>query len=300
MRCVPAPLQPLLVWLVPAKWQLIKTWRALRSVIFPRVEELKAQNIGKKDHADTSSVNPDVLSWMVADGRNDTERDPGVLTTLVGMIAAGSTHSVANFCCGAISDMVEHPEVLEAVRAEILQKHEEIGGRWDMASVTSLLKLDSAMKETSRLTPGTLIIYARIVQKDCLLSNGILLKRGQSIALSSSARTRDPEFYEDPDEYKGLRFCAEDKIEEHQKRPFSSVDPDVLTWGAGRWSCPGRVIGDVAAKILLIKALSGYDFAFVDKNKPLGRGKTHEFIYFNPDNEMLVRRREDAPEIVFC
>ena len=307
MRCVPQILQPILVWLLPARWRLITGWRKLRHYVVPRVQELKKaksqqqqqQQSQQQNRNGKSAVNPDVISWMVEDGRNEIERDPQVLTTLVGSIAAGSTYSITNFCCRTIMDMVAHPDVLDQVRAEIRVKHSQLNdGRWDTAALASLDKLESAMKESSRLTPGTLLVYSRVVKKDHRLSSGLLLKKGQFVTISASTRTMDPDVFEDPREYRGLRFCAPERIEEHRARPFSSIDTDILTWGAGRWSCPGRLISDMAAKILLVKLIDEYDFGFVG-GKPLAKSAMHEFLFFHPENEMLVRRRGDASGIVF-
>lgn len=297
MRCVPQRLQPILVWLVPAKWRLISGWKKFRSYVIPRVFQQNEER-RKRNNNHEIVVNPDVISWMVEDGRNELERDPQTLTTLIGSIAAGSTYSITNFCCRTIMDLVAHPDVLDAVRAEIRQKHVQVDGRWDMAALASLEKLESAMKESSRLTPGTLLIYSRVVKEDCVLSNGLTLRKGQFVTMSGATRTMDHNIFETPEEYQGLRFCAKDRIKEHRARPFSSVDTDILTWGAGRWSCPGRLITDMSAKILLVKLLDEYDFAFVG-GKPLPRSSMHEFLFFHPENQMLVKRREDTSGVVF-
>lgn len=243
-------------------------------------------------------VNPDVISWMVEDGRNELERDPENLTTLIGSIAAGSTYSITNFCCRTIVDLVGHPDVLDAVRDEIRRQNAEVQGRWSMAALAGLEKLESAMKESSRLTPGTFLVYSRVVKKDCVLANGLVLRRGQFITMSGATRTMDPSIFQDAQEYQGLRFCAEDRVKEHRARPFSGVDTDLLTWGAGRWACPGRLISSMSAKILLIKLLDEYDFAFIG-GKPLSSASMHEFLFFHPESQMLVRRREEACGIVF-
>lgn len=297
MRCVPQSLQPILVWLLPAKWRLISGWKKLRGFVVPEVLRQKGAR-RERDSKGTAVMNPDVISWMVEDGRTELERDPETLTALIGSIAAGSTYSIANFCCRTIADLVGHPDVLDAVRDEIRCKNAEVQGRWDLAALAGLEKLESAMKESSRLTPGTLLVYSRVVKKDCILANGLVLRKGQFVTMSGAARTMDPSIFEDPGEYQGLRFCAEDRIKEHRARPFSGVDTDILTWGAGRWACPGRLISNMSAKILLVKLLDEYDFAFV-AGKPLPTASMHEFLFFHPENQMLVRRRDEACGIVF-
>jgi hypothetical protein len=59
-----------------------------------------------------------------------------------------------------------------------------------------------------------------------------------------------------------------------------------------------RTIAGVAAKVFLVQLLDEYDFAFVDGKVPKP-STFHEFVYFNPDNQMLFRRRKDSIGIKF-
>ncbi|RYC60778.1 hypothetical protein CHU98_g5412 [Xylaria longipes] len=292
MRLVPSILQPILVWFLPVKWNLNRKWRELEAFVAPEVQRQKSlKENGKK------TPGMDLLSWMIRDAATAFEQDASVLTTLCGSVATGSIFSVGNLVCHIVADLAAHPDVLDEVRAEIRNKHVQIGGRWDVPTLGSLEKLESAMKETARLASSPLIVYSRVVKKDCVLG-GVHLKQGQFITMSGRERTMDPTLYEDPDVYKGLRFCKPDKINEHRARPFHTVDTDILTWGAGRAACPGRLIADVAAKIFLVRLLDEYDFAFVD-GKRLKPSMFHEFVFFNPENKMLFRRREDSIGIEF-
>ncbi|RYC62859.1 hypothetical protein CHU98_g3350 [Xylaria longipes] len=293
MRCVPSVLQPLCVWLLPVKWRMESNWRELGDFVKPAVKS-QAELF---TNGSVENVDSNLLSSMVKDGRTAMERDPDVLTTLCGSVAAGSTYSIANFVCRALVDLVAHPEMLDAVRAEIRSKGDSMGGVWDLAALSNLDALDSAMKETARLAPGTLIVYSRVLQQDFTLA-GVKLQKGQFITMSGPSRALDPKIFENPEEYQGLRFCTEKNLEQHRARPFRSVDTDILTWGAGRWACPGRLIADMAAKILLVKLLGEWDFAFVD-GKPLSPNAAHEFLFFHPDNHMLARRRADGIKVKF-
>ncbi|GAW19048.1 hypothetical protein ANO14919_085320 [Xylariales sp. No.14919] len=268
-------------------------WRELGEFVEPAVKSQTNLYANGGDH----NVDPNLVSWMVKDGRSALERDPEVLTTLCGSVATGSTYSIANFICRALVDLVAHPDVPDAVRDEIRSKGERIGGVWDLAAVSELEKLDSAMKETARLAPGTIIVYSRVVQQECTLA-GAKLQKGQFITISGPSRALDPTIFENPKEYQGLRFCTEENIEQHRARPFRSVDSDILTWGAGRWACPGRLIADMAAKILLVQLLDGWDFAFIN-GKPLSPNAVHEFLFFHPDNQILARRRVDRVGVKF-
>jgi cytochrome P450 len=62
-----------------------------------------------------------------------------------------------------------------------------------------------------------------------LVLGGMHVPKGQFITVSGRERTMDPAIYDDPDVYKGLRFCTPGKIDEHRARPFRTVETDILT-----------------------------------------------------------------------
>ncbi|KAI1325197.1 cytochrome P450 [Xylariaceae sp. FL0255] len=235
----------------------------------------------------TMRLVPSILQSINSDATTAFEKDPSIITTLAGSVATGSIFSVANLTCHMIADLAAHTGVLEEVRQEIRTKHEAIGGHWDLAALSSLDKLDSAMKETSRLASSPIIVYSRIAQQDCVVG-GLAIKKRQSITKSASQRTMDPELYENPG----------DKLKDHRTHAFRTVDTNILTWGAGRAACPGRLIADAASKVLLLKLLDEYDFALIG-GKSLERGAFHEFVFFHPDNNILIKRRQDSVGIKF-
>jgi cytochrome P450 len=132
-----------------------------------------------------------------------------------------------------------------------------VQARWDMNAFNRLDKLDSAMKETSRLAPGSLLVYSRVVEEDCVLSSGLQLKKGQYITTSGHSIATDPEIFPEPRKYNALRFFH--NLERHRAQPFRSVEGDDHRWGAGRWACPGRFIASIVSKVILVKLLDEYE-----------------------------------------
>ncbi|KAL9011895.1 MAG: hypothetical protein Q9180_009142 [Flavoplaca navasiana] len=118
MRLIPACLQPIIVWLLPVKWRLQRSMKELERIVVPEAEARQSQNI--------HPVAPDLLSWMIEGAKNDKERDPYLLTRLIGALNSGGTYSSANFIVSVILDLVAHPQFLEMIREEIRQKHTEI------------------------------------------------------------------------------------------------------------------------------------------------------------------------------
>ncbi|OTB17449.1 hypothetical protein K445DRAFT_57310 [Daldinia sp. EC12] len=289
MRIVPSFLQPILVWLLPAKWRLLRGWRTWDRIVIPEVR----RRLQEKDF--DPSKRGDLISWMLHDAKTPIERDEHVLCHLCAAVIAGATYSTANIASEALVELVANPDILDEVRSEIKQKHADIGGRWDLAALDSLYKLESALKETSRLSPGAALVYQRVVQRDVQLSCGVRLKRGQFIAVTSQEGIMAYTANKDvpghiPNTYDGMRFYNED-LERHKATPFSGINGPLLTWGSGRWACPGRIVANMMIKVLMVELLDKYEFEFVKGKKP-GVIRIHEFLMLNPMAKIRVRRRE--------
>lgn len=188
--------------------------RKLEQIVVPEVKRRQSQ----KSHP----VAPDLLSWMVEGAKDEREGDPYMLTKLLAALNAGGTYSSANFIVSVIIDLVAHPKFLEEIREEILEKHAEVNGIWDYTAFHSLHKLDSAMKETARLSPGSLTTFSRVLLGEYTLSNGIRLKKGQFVCVSSYCRSMDPALITNPETYDALRAYNHD-FNDHLARPFKNV-----------------------------------------------------------------------------
>ena len=239
----------------------------------------------------------DLLSWMIKDARNEQEADPQVLAELLAALAAGGIYSSANLIVSTLLDLTANPHFLEEIREEISAKQTEVNGNWDYAAFNSLHKLDSALKETVRLTPGSLTTYSRVMLDDHTLSNGLTLKKGQFICVSSFCRSKDPRVYDNPETYDALRAYNHD-LQDHLARPFRNVYDD-LRWGAGRWACAGRYLATLVVKVILVKLIDEFDFQFPDGPSRPPNSVLHEFIFIDPSTKLMMRRRKSDSGIVY-
>lgn len=255
----------------------------------------EVQRRAKTLDATTSS---DVLSWMIEKSRDEGEADPGFLTQLVSTLTAGSTHTTMISVFYTLYDLAAHPQFQDCIREEIKAKHQEIQGDWDHAAFDGLPKLDSALKETSRMSPSNLGAYYRLMVKDYELSNGVTLKKGQMICVSNYCRQRDPAVFPEPETYNALRAYNLD-LQTHINRPFSSVDNDILRWGSGRGACPGRFLATLEAKLILVKLLDEFDFKLVSDDQRRDSITLHEFIHVNERTQLLIRRRNEKSGIEY-
>ncbi|CAI6331425.1 unnamed protein product [Periconia digitata] len=295
MRLVPRFMQPVLVWMTPFKWRLERSWKTLENFVVPEVEF-------RREDPSKRCKNPDLISWMIYEAKNEEERDGYMLTRLVGSVIAGGTYSSAAFVTGVIADLVGHPHFLEEIREEIQETHKRCGGEWDVAAFNSLDKLDSALKETSRLAPGSMLVYSRFIEEPIVLSTGLHLQPGQFITTSGHSLAMDPDIFPNPRVYNALR-AYEEGLAVHRAQPFRSVDSKDHRWGAGRWACPGRSIASLVSKVILVKLLDEYEFSFVANRLGVPTRPatqiTHEFVFMSPDSKMLVRRRAKNSGIAY-
>ncbi|XP_035221635.1 cytochrome P450 3A24-like isoform X2 [Stegodyphus dumicola] len=144
--------------------------------------------------------------------------------------------------------LVHYPEVQDRVREEVLQllKSEN---ELDYYSVNKLQYLDNVLHESLRLYPPIHLFVNRECAEDVDLGK-IRLKKGLAIQVPVFNLHRDPELWEDPDEFKPERFSPENK----EKLNPLAYQP----FGAGPRNCVGMRFALMEAKLALARLLSKY------------------------------------------
>jgi cytochrome P450 len=93
--------------------------------------------------------------------------------------------------------------------------------------------------------------------------------------------SRDPAFYDNPETFDRLRFYnADDDTSKAAAHIYTAVEPGNLSWGNGRFTCPGRWYGAAMIKLILAIVLLHYDVSF-----PKGQSKRPANIKY--DTEVL-------------
>ncbi|XP_015908100.1 cytochrome P450 3A24 isoform X2 [Parasteatoda tepidariorum] len=153
--------------------------------------------------------------------------------------------------------LIKHPDVQEKVRKEVLQllKSE---GELDYNSVNMLQYLDQVLKESLRLYPPVHLFVNREVSENCEI-NGIQFKKGAAIQVAVYHLHRDPDYWENPTEFRPERFSPEnkDKINPIAYQPF----------GAGPRNCIGMRFALMEAKLALAQILSKYSLKRCSKTE---------------------------------
>jgi hypothetical protein len=144
LRMCPAPLRPLLHWIIPSCARLRKGVRDARRLIDPEVQSRRkraeeAVKAGSKPPKET-----DAIGWMVEVSRGRKIDHVGCQLSL-SILAIFSTSETLS---RAILQICETPEVVAPLRQEIIRVLQTEG--WSKVAVGKMKLLDSFLKEVQR------------------------------------------------------------------------------------------------------------------------------------------------------
>jgi Cytochrome P450 len=138
------------------------------------------------------------------------------------------------------------------------------------------------------------VSFNRIALKPLTLSSGIEIPAGTHFSVASRDILFDPDVTPNPNTFDGLRYyqLRRTASRESHKHDFASADGANMSFGAGRYACPGRFFASMELKLLLAQLLLQFDFRF-----PPGAARPSllvldEFVAPIPWAKVMVRRRK--------
>ncbi|KAK2615035.1 hypothetical protein N8I77_001814 [Diaporthe amygdali] len=186
---------------------------------------------------------------------------------------------------------------------------------WTRQNIARMVYADSVARESLRLNTVPTRALVRQVMVDGLHSDtGMPLPRGALVSFVSQPMHTDPDHFPNPHAFEPFRFVRlrHDDAEAHRSsRPSSastkasddaggSWSPhaflstaNLLIFGRGRNSCPGRYLVDFQLKMLMSHLFTRYDvkLADIEKSRP-GNKWLLEFIYPQKGVKIMVKRRD--------
>lgn len=91
------------------------------------------------------------------------------------------------------------PDVVEELREEIRSVVAEHDGVMTTQALFDMKMLDSVMKESQRINPGSLNRFLRYVAKPVTLSDGTHLPAGYMVETAHALTVSDPDLYPNPE-----------------------------------------------------------------------------------------------------
>ncbi|XP_024961479.1 (+)-menthofuran synthase-like [Cynara cardunculus var. scolymus] len=152
----------------------------------------------------------------------------------------------------AMTELLLHPDSLKKVQNEV---REVLNGKKDITDddLEMMTYLKAVIKETTRLHPPLPILPPRVARHDVKVM-GYDIAEGTRVYVNIYAIMRDPKVWDRPDTFLPERFL--DSPIDFVKHNF-----ELLTFGAGRRGCPGRVFAMAINEKVLATVLHKFDWS---------------------------------------
>ncbi|KAK0747389.1 putative cytochrome P450 [Apiosordaria backusii] len=273
MNLFPKPFRPLVAPLVTLP-NRIHT-RRFRKILVSEIERRLKEYDARQANPDDKSLGPepnDFLQWSLQQAKasgNPFMWRKETLADRVLIVNFAAIHTTSFASTWAIFDLIcSPPEQLDELREEITSVLAANNGKWTKRTLAQLEKLDSALRESARLSSILTVGLGRFVTNEEGLTtpSGVHLPKGTHITVPVYSVLRDDTIYTDADSYIPLRFHEQNKKNQSDasvKRVANTLpttSPDFLVFGHGKHACPGRFFAAAELKILLAYAILHYDF----------------------------------------
>jgi cytochrome P450 len=129
--------------------------------------------------------------------------------------------------------------------------------------------------------------------KNHTLSSGDVLPKDAHVSFAGVPMSMSEDFLDKAEEFDGFRFerLRRNPETDHNGLQFTSSYAGSLHFGHGRYMCPGRFMGSLISKLLLIEFLQRYDLKLKEGARP------KNIMFFDmdipdPKYEVLFRDRK--------
>ncbi|KAJ9674883.1 hypothetical protein PVL29_024047 [Vitis rotundifolia] len=169
---------------------------------------------------------------------------------LMDIFIAGTDTSAATVVW-AMTELMKNPIVMKKAQEELRNL---IGkkGFVDEDNLQKLSYLKALVKETMRLHPAAPLLVPRETREKCVI-DGYEIAPKTLVFVNAWAIGRDPEFWENPEEFMPERFLG-------SSTDFKGQDYQFIPFGGGRRVCPGIELGVVTVELTLANLLYSFDW----------------------------------------
>ncbi|EUC36836.1 hypothetical protein COCCADRAFT_33839 [Bipolaris zeicola 26-R-13] len=266
---------------LPASLRIIKSWfskdmklirqyfNEANDILAPILEKRKQAKLEAEKKGEPAPIYNDMLEWLEKEGETTVD-------ALVGcqmLLTMAAIHTTSELMTQAMTHFAMNPHLVADLRKEIIEL------------------MDSALKETQRLSPINYLTMRRVTAQDVTLSDGTVIKKGEYTTVNAK-NMANPQIWSEPDKYDMYRYyrMRQDPAVAN-KVHLVTTSPDHMGFGHGDQACPGRFF--VAHEC---------DWELASDANPELIPAFGENISFDPANKVRFRRcREevDLESLVF-
>ncbi|KAL8656994.1 MAG: hypothetical protein Q9226_002365 [Calogaya cf. arnoldii] len=305
LKVTPAVIRPIVAPFSPYMWRIRRHHRNARKLLIPEILRRREQAAAT---ADWKAKKPnDMIQWLEDASEGADAKPERIVDRQLGMSFA-AIHTTTNHLANVIYDLAARwNEYGPELRAEVEEVLMETDGQWKKTTLTKLSKMDSFMKESQRLNPPSALSFNRKLQTSYTIPSSsppYTLAKDSYIAVAAGPISSSESVYESPAMFDGFRFhrmrtASGGSAQSHQ---FVTTGLESMTFGHGRFACPGRFFASNESKIILALLLLKYDVRFedaekggpIEKDAETTRPKNLIFAdacFPNPKVQVLFKRR---------
>jgi cytochrome P450 len=250
-------------------------------IITKRIYDMQRKEAGDPEYVDWTPPE-DFITWTIRiakQDKNEFESSPEVISKRIMPLEFAATHTTSLTGHGVILDLLSSDPALgylEGIREEAARVLQEEGGHWTKSGLARLFKLDSAIRESMRVSNfAQTLVERKVVSPEGITheQEGWHVPYGQYFILNLNGVQHDNELFPNADTFDAFRYSKQ--REEYEARSQDEKDSDEglrlkktgmvttgdthLPFGHGRHACPGRFFVAHELKMALAYLLLNYD-----------------------------------------
>ncbi|KAI3940025.1 hypothetical protein MKW98_029801 [Papaver atlanticum] len=170
-------------------------------------------------------------------------------------IVVAGTETTSTTIEWVMTEMMQHPEIMERVQAEL----DQVVGNNNTVEESHLSKLhylDAVVKETFRLHPVAPLLIPHSPSSSCEIG-GYIIPKGATVFCNAWAMQRDAEAWNDPLKFQPERFLSDGNV---KKFDYNGKNFNYLPFGSGRRICAGIPLAERMLTYVLASLLHSFDW----------------------------------------
>ncbi|KAL4863838.1 hypothetical protein BDV12DRAFT_176986 [Aspergillus spectabilis] len=245
----------------------LKEVRALersKALIGGKIGKLLADQEQQQDPSQEKIPGGDMITWFKS--RYHGKATSKELTRDQLLATFASIYNLSNALTYIVFDLAAYPDVVATLREEL---DEVLGpdGVIDKRTLPKMIKLDSFVRESQRMSPTSLVNIPRIVTdpNGLKLTTGHVVPPGYLAMVRAQPINQSKELYPEPEKFDALRFARLRAQPGHESRwQHTSTGSDNINFGHGLWACPGRFFASAEIKVLVAHLIRRYDLRLLE------------------------------------
>jgi alpha-guaiene 2-oxidase len=156
-----------------------------------------------------------------------------------------------------MTELIRYPKLMAKVQAQI---REVVSKNTDKFDENAFSYVKIVIKETLRLHPPAPLLLPRLCKESCQVL-GYTIPTGARVVINAWALGRNPDYWNNPEEFNPERFKA-------SAIDFKGQNFEFLPFGGGRRICPGIEFGVAVMEETLMRLLLHFDWKLPNGMKP--------------------------------